>query len=378
MFRRDGAEVHLEPQVFDLLVLLGRHAGQLVTKDTLVEEVWRGLAVSDATINARISAARAAVGDDGKAQRVIRTIPRRGFILQAEVSGADTVARSEEMQTGEPLDIRYALSRDSSAIAWTSNGDGPPLVRISHWLSHLEIDWQGQIWRPTIERLSRTNRVIRYDLRGTGLSSRDAPLEGIDGFVDDLEAVMDAAGVAQANLFAASQAAPVAIAFAARFPERVGKLVIVGGYAEGRVFRPPHAEMVDEPTILSMIRLGWGKPGSPFMQALSTLFLPDGTPEQMAEMVHMQLATADPETAVTMRKVIDRFQVRDDLPKVRAPTLVFHAQDDAIHPITQGQRIAAGIPGARFVRLEGRNHMLLPQDPAWGQVMDMTDRFLHG
>lgn len=370
---RSGDEVHVEPQVFDLIAFMAQTGGTVVSKDKLVEVVWKGLAVSDATISARISAARAALGDSGKEQAILRTIPRRGFAFVTDLDSAAPPAPSVS-----PSQVSYALSADGTAIAWCAQGDGPPLVRIGHWLSHLEMDSHSGIWGPLIARLGKGRRLIRYDLRGTGLSDRDAPLTGIDVFAEDLAAVADAAGLDQFDLFAASQAAPVGIRFAARWPDRVRRLVVVGGYVEGRVHRTGTGEDLDEDTMLAMIHAGWGKADSPFMQAFATLFAPDATRAQRAELVAMQLSTASPDRAVSLRKLIDRFNVRDDLPKVRTAALIFHATGDAIHPLSQGQKLAAHLRGAQFVRLDSRSHMLLPQDPAWATVMDRTDVFLSG
>lgn len=370
--KRDGQEVHLEPQVFDLIAFMAQSGGTVIPKDKLVEVVWKGLAVSDATISARISAARAALGDSGKEQVILRTIPRRGFAFVADLVQAAPPA--PEMPHPE---VFYALSADGTAIAWSALGDGPPLVRIGHWLSHLEMDTQSAIWGPLIARLGAGRRLIRYDLRGTGLSAREAALTGIDDFAEDLAAVADAAGLDRFDLFAASQAAPVAIRFAARWPDRVRRLVVVGGYVEGRVHRAGSGEDLDEETILAMIRAGWGKADSPFMRAFATLFAPEATPEQRAELVAMQLSTASPDSAVRLREVIDRFDVRDDLAKVQVPALIFHATGDAIHPLSQGQKLAAHLPGAQFVRLDSQSHMVLPQDPAWSVMLDRTDAFLN-
>ena len=366
---RGPQEVHLEPQVFDLLAYMAQSGGRVVSKDKLVEVVWKGLAVSDATIAARISAARAAVGDSGKEQGVLRTIPRRGLSFVAELRDSP---KPRQSPTATPTDVAYALSQDGSAIAWSLTGDGPPLLRIGHWLSHLELDRDGTIWGPLIDRLSQRHRLLRYDLRGTGLSARDAPLTGIDVFAEDMAAVADAAGFDRFDLFAASQAAPVAIRFAARWPDRVRRMVIVGGYVQGRVHRAAGTEDVDEDTILAMIRAGWGKADSPFMQAFSTLFAPDAT----RELVRMQLSSASPECAVTLRQVIDRFDVTGDLARIDVPALIFHAEQDAIHPLSQGLKLAAHLKGAQFVRLDSRSHMLLPQDPAWEQVLARTEAFL--
>ena len=369
--------VHVEPQVFDLIALLARAPMEVVSKDRLIAEIWGGLSVSDATIDARISAARAALGDSGRKQQVIRTLHRRGIMLVAPIDIIDaSEAPGSPGPRAPPPPVHYARSSDGSAIAWSVSGEGPPLIRIGHWLSHLELDWNGAIWGKLIDTLGETNRLIRYDLRGTGLSARDAPLTGLDVFVEDLVAVADAARFERFSLLAASQAAPVAISVAARHPERVGRIAIVGGYAEGRLHREAGAEPIGEDTMLEMIRAGWGKRDSAFMAAFSTLFAPDASPAQREELVRMQLATAEPDTAVAMRRVIDGFHVTDLLGDVAAPTLVFHAENDSIHPLSQGQKIAAGIAGAEFVRLPGRNHIVLPQDPAFGLMLDRLIPFL--
>ncbi|HSF63940.1 MAG TPA: alpha/beta hydrolase, partial [Paracoccaceae bacterium] len=213
---------------------------------------------------------------------------------------------------------------------------------------------------------------------GTGLSERDARLEGLEDFVADLVAVADAAGLDRFSIFAASQAVAVAIAFAARFPGRVDRMVLYGGFAEGRAIRRNQPGEIDEPTALALIRSGWGQERSPFMKAFETLFVPDATAAQIDELTRLQGASALPDTAARLRSVVDRFSVVDLLDQVQAPTLVIHAHDDAIQPFAQGQKLAAGIPGARFVRLDSRNHVPLPQDPAWSRMMAELERFLRG
>jgi pimeloyl-ACP methyl ester carboxylesterase len=381
VLHRNGTEVHVEPQVFDLLAHMAQSGGTVVSKDALVEAVWKGLAVSDATISARISAARAAVGDSGKAQGILRTIPRRGIAFVAELRIDDITpslgpASPAPTQDSPAQDVRYALSADGSAIAWSALGEGPPLMRAGHWLSHLEMDMKSTLWGPLIARLARNHRLLRYDLRGTGRSEREAPLTGIDLFAEDMAAVADAAGVDRMDIFAASQAGPVALRFAARWPDRVRRLIVVGGYAEGRVHRVSTDDSLDEETMLAMIRAGWGKADSPFMQAFSALFAPDATRAQRDELVRMQLSSATTETAVTLRRLIDRFNVTEDLARVRAPVLIFHAEGDAIHPLSQGLKLAAHLADARFVLLHSRSHMMLPQDPAWHVLMDRTQAFL--
>jgi len=376
-FTCDGQVIHIEPQVFDVLLLLVRHVGDLVTRDHLIEEVWKGLIVSDSTISARISAARAAVGDNGKDQRIIKTISRRGFQMVVPVH-TNTIGTSGDSAPSPEAGqvIRFTHSADGLKIAYAISGNGPPLVRVGHWLSHLELDWQSSVWRPLLDALGANHRLYRYDQRGTGLSEREFKGENIDEFVNDLKAVADVNRLENFPIFAASQATPVAIKFAALYPERISKLILFGGYAEGRAFRTSSPTDVDENTALALVRSGWGRHGSAFVKAFSALFMPDGTQEQIDEFVRIQLESASPESAVKLRKLVDRFSVTKFLSKVRAPTLVIHANADVIHPIAQGRLLASEIPDARFVMLDSRNHVPLPQHPSWKVMMKEIDTFL--
>lgn len=381
---RDGEPVHVEPQVFALLQVLAERAGQLITKDELVETVWRGLAISDATISARISAARKAIGDTGRAQAILKTVHGCGFRLVAPVStdqaGGPDEAQSRPASAKAPRHVlRFAQSADGSRIAHAQSGEGPPLLRLGHWLSNVELDWHCPVWQPLLTALGARHRLVRYDQRGTGLSTRDlhaATGAGITPFVEDLLCVADANGLTRFPIFAASQAVPVAIGFAAQFPERVSGLILYGGYSKGRALRPPAPGQMDEATVLSLIRAGWGQPRSAFMTAFSSLFMPDATPEQLASFITMQVETIAPDKAAELRQIVDRFDVADLLGTIRAPTLVFHALDDAIHPVSEGRQLACGIPGARFVPLRSRNHVPLPQEPAWHLMLDEIDGFL--
>lgn len=377
LFLRNDLPVHLEPQVFDLLLALVSKQGQLVTKDDLIEIVWQGLSVSDATISARINAARKAVGDTGRAQAIIKTVHGRGFQLNVEVTITGAAAQPPDALRSDTQSIQFTQSSGGAKIAFSKSGDGPPLVRAAHWLSHLELDWHSPVWRPLIETLDSKNTLYRYDQRGTGLSSRDLKSADLDAFADDLKAVADANKLNRFPIFAASQAVPVAIRFAHRYPERVTGLVLYGGYVKGRALREPGPGDIDEETILGLIRAGWGKADSPFVNAFSTLFMPDATPAQLASFVKMQTETILSENAARLRMIIDRFDISEILKSVSTPTLVIHAIADAVQPVEQGRMLASEILGARYVSLESRNHVPLPQEETWTQMMHEVGLFLN-
>ncbi len=368
--------VHVEPQVFALLAVMAGSGGAVVSKDELVATVWNGLNVSDATISARINAARKAVGDDGTAQRVIRTVPKLGFQMVAPVEVEGGVA-APSRPAAAPA-IRYTTSADGEVIAHAHHGAGPPLVRVGHWLSHLELDWDCPVWQPLMARLGEHFTLYRYDQRGTGLSTRATGNLSLDAFADDLAAVVEANGLEQVAIFAASQAVPVALRFAATHPEKVSRMALYGGYSVGRVYREAAPGEVDEETILGLIRAGWGREGSAFLNAFSALFMPDASPEQLKSFVRIQQQSVSAESAALLRQAVDRLVVEDDLVHVTAPVLLAHAREDAIHPFSQSQRMAARLPDARLMMLDTRNHVPLPQDESWEKLMQAVVSFCGG
>lgn len=391
-----GSPRAVEPQVFDLLLHLVREQARVVSQDELIAAVWNGRIVSDSAISARISAARAAIGDDGKRQQWIRTVPRRGFRfvgpvvaegVQAPLADAaagpagDPVAGNGDAPApgaaGPPRQrVAFCRSADGTRIAYATSGSGYPLVKAGHWLTHLDHDWQSPIWRPFLDRLNRRFGVIRYDQRGNGLSAWDVADFTLDRFVEDLEAVADACGAGRFALYGTSQGAPIAAAYACRHPERVSHLVLHGGYERGRLVRATEAERAQGEAILTLMRHGWGRANSAFIDAFATLFIPDGDRAQIESLVALQRQTTSPENAVSIRAAVDGFDVSGLLARIRVPTLVIHARDDGVQPLEQGCQLAARIPGAEFLMLESRNHVILPGERAWPVLFEGLERFI--
>ena len=264
-FRCAGELIKLEPQVFDLIAMLADNPGRLVSRDELVETIWNGRTVSDSTIDARIAAARRAVGDDGARQEVIETIPRRGIRLVAEAA----LGKPEQIATDGPDNqtVRYTSSFDGTQIAYALSGNGPPLMRAGHFLTHLEKDWQSSVFRATITAFGANHTLVRYDQRGTGLSQADVDELSIEAYASDMLAVADAAGLDRFPIFAASQGAPISIYFAATYPERVSRLILCGGFAQGRMVRDDNYSQDEAEALMTLVRMGWGKPDSAFMSA---------------------------------------------------------------------------------------------------------------
>jgi DNA-binding winged helix-turn-helix (wHTH) protein/pimeloyl-ACP methyl ester carboxylesterase len=374
-----GAErIAVEPQVFDLLVCLIQNRDRVISKDDLIAGVWGGRIVSDSTVTTRINAARKAIGDNGERQALIRTMARKGFRFVGAVEDAAQPDPTPSARDGhEPRQtVQFCTAPDGVRIAYAAVGEGPPLVKTGHWLTHLEYDWTSPIWRPHLQALAASYRVVRYDARGNGLSDWDVADFSLDARVSDLETVVEAAKLDRFPLLGVSQGCAISIMYAVRHPERVSHLVLYGGFARGRRRRGSEQEVQTSDAVLTLMRQGWGQDNPAFRQMFTSLFIPGGSMEQMQWYNDLQRITTSPENAIRLRRASDDIDVTHLLPLVRTPTLVLHCRDDALQPFEEGRIMAAGIPGARFVALEGRNHVILDGDPAWDRFFDEVRAFL--
>lgn len=383
----DGLLSPTEPQVFDLLVLLVANHHRLVTKDEVVEKIWQGRAISDATLSSRIRAARKAIGDDGKSQSMISTVQKRGFRFVGPVDiepspRSGLLPGSESRFSGRRAtpseyrqNINYCQAGDGVRLAYAQTGSGPPMVKAGNWLSHLEYDWVSPVWSHVLYRLSQQHSLLRYDARGTGMSDRDVRRLSFDAWVDDLEAVVDAAGIQRFPLLGISQGCPVSVAYAARHPHRVSHLILYGGRALGAKWRSPE-ERLQREAMTTLVRIGWGKNNPAFRQMFTELFIPGANADQMDSFNELQRNTTSPECAARFLEVTAQVDVTALLAQVRMPTLVMHTSEDAINSLEAGRQLADGIPDARFVELPGRNHLFLEHEPAAERFFEEIDAFL--
>lgn len=269
------------------------------------------------------------------------------------------------------------MAPDRVRIAYATMGQGPPLVKAANWLTHVELDRTSPVWRHWLRELSATHRLIRYDERGCGLSDWDVDDFSVETWVRDLEAVVDSVEIERFPLLGISQGGAVAITYAIRHPERVSHLILYGAYAVGWAKRPLPDDVREEyEALLTLTRQGWGRDAPAYRQVFTGLFVPDADDSQIRSFNEMQRISTSPENAVRFQKAFGEVDVRDLLPEVRTPTLVLHARDDARCPFEQGRLLAAEIPGARFVPLEGRNHVLLEDEPAWRTLISEVRDFL--
>jgi pimeloyl-ACP methyl ester carboxylesterase len=274
--------------------------------------------------------------------------------------------------------VRFCASRDGTRIAFTTGGAGPPLVRAAHWLSHLDYERDCPLWGPWLKLLARRHTLIRYDGRGCGLSDREAADFSLDRCVEDLEAVVDSCKLARFALCGATIGSITALAYAARHPDRVSHLVLIGGFAVGRMARDPPALVEEAALELKAIELGWGNDNPAFRQFFTSLFIPDSTPEQARSLNELMRIASTPQSAIRRLQPFHSVDLREAAAQVRCPTLVFHARHDARIPFEQGRALAALIPGAGFVALDSRNHWVVDTEPAWAQFVGAIDGFLPG
>ncbi|RPJ59474.1 MAG: alpha/beta fold hydrolase, partial [Acidobacteria bacterium] len=272
--------------------------------------------------------------------------------------------------------IHFCVASDGVRLAWASLGSGPALVKAANWLNHLEYDWQSPIWRSTLAELARDRLLVRYDERGNGLSDWDVAGLSFEAFVRDLEAVVDAARIDRFALLGISQGGAVAAAYAIRHPERVSHLVLLGAYARGWARRQSESLAEQRRALLTLVRHGWGRDNPAFRDLFASLYAPEATPEQVAWFSDLQRASTSPENAARLLTAFSEIDVTALMPSVRTPTLVIHADGDLVVPPAEGRLLASLIPGARFVMLESRNHVLLPGEPAWHRFLDETRAFL--
>ncbi|MGF7150458.1 pimeloyl-ACP methyl ester carboxylesterase/DNA-binding SARP family transcriptional activator [Sphingomonas zeicaulis] len=285
-------------------------------------------------------------------------------------------AAEEQAVALPPQQIRFCTASDGTGLAYSVVGEGPPLVKTANWLNHLDHDWNSPVWRHWIRHFVAYRRLIRYDERGNGLSDWNAPDISFEAFVDDLESVVDAAGLERFDLLGISQGCSVAIAYAVRHPERVRKLVLYGGYAAGWRKRASAEEIEKREAMLTLTRQGWGQNNPAFRQMFTTLFFPDASAAEAEWFNELQRLSTSADNAVRLQLAFADIDVRNLLSQVTVPTLVLHARHDAVIPFMSGRSLAAGIAGAEFVQLESNNHLILEQEPAWPRAMEVIRGFL--
>lgn len=273
--------------------------------------------------------------------------------------------------------IRYVKASDDARLAWAESGQGATLVKAANWLTHLEYEWESPVWRHWLQFLSACSRLVRYDERGCGMTEWRASDLTLDRWAEDLGSVIDAAQPAgPVTLLGISQGAATCVSYAIRHPERVERMILYGGYARGADRRGTTTDRSAFLAMVDLARVAWAKDNPAFRQVFTSRFIPSGSAEQLQWFNDLCLKTTSGEVVgslLSARSVVD---VEASLGNVRVPTIVIHARDDEVIPVAEGRLLAGGIPGAEFVELDSRNHILLEHEPAWQRFQEAVLAFL--
>ena len=379
---RSGELIPLRSKVFDTLCILVENHGRLVRKDELMQRLWPDSVVEDNNLDHNISKLRRALTRRHQWPEVHRDRAAPGLSLYrrraANLRPSDT-ANGRALARGRTRpseqEIQFFTTSDGVRLAYTIGGSGPPLVRAIDWLNHLDFEWKNPYRRHWFSQIMGHNTLLRYDQRGSGLSDWNVDDFSFERSLSDFEELIASVGFDKFALVGSCQGGPIGAAYAARHPERVTKLILVGSFARG--WPPPGSMMTEQfNAMLTLIRLGWGRDNPAFRQLWTTLFRPDASPEESEWMNEFQRITSSPDNAALMMAEFPKIDITDLLPKVCCPTLVIHSRDEAVVPASEGRLIASRIRGARYVELPSRSHEVVPGEPAWQIFVDEFSRFL--
>jgi pimeloyl-ACP methyl ester carboxylesterase/transcriptional regulator with XRE-family HTH domain len=273
--------------------------------------------------------------------------------------------------------VSFCTTADRVHLAIAEMGEGPVLVKAPNWLNHVEYDLMSPAWAPSFARLAENFRLVRYDARGGGLSDWDVGEPTFEESVRDLETVIDSLALEKVSLLGLSQGAAFAMAYAARHPDRVSRLLLHGSYARGRRRRNSDLERKKSELVDTLITTGWGSDSPVYNNALASFFIPSAAPDQIRSFALLQRVSASAANVLRSKAMLDEIDITDLLSSIKIPTLITHSRQDQIVPIEEGRLVAAAISGARFVTLESDNHVILPGEPAWDRWMSLIESFPH-
>ena len=376
---RNGVDLKLRGKVFDTLCVFVENAGRLLRKDELLAKVWPDAAVEENNLDHCVSQLRRVLGDTN--QHFIETVPRQGYRFLQAVRNSGCTERVESESAFEipkipAQTIRSFLTNDGVNIAYSRCGSGPPLVKAANWLNHLEFEWHSPIVAHWVAEFTKHHTLYRYDERGNGLSDWNVDDFSFAAWVRDFEQLIDTISIENFALLGISQGGAVAVSYAARHPERVSKLILYGAFARGWMLRNTPGEIERRHALLTLVKFGWGKDNPAFRQLWTTIFMPDATREEAEWFNELQRKTTSPENAYELLLAGGRINVVDLLPLVQCPTLVLHCKNESAVPIAEGRLIASKIPGAKFVELPSRNHLVTPHEAAWPMFLDAVSEFM--
>ena len=369
---KSGDQIPLTPKAFETLSVLVSNHGHMVSKKDLLQMVWPDSIVEENNLSQNISLLRKLLG--GQGDEFIATVPKHGYRFIAPVAEASAPIMAPQVEVFRPPETHYVRSRDVN-IAYQVLGEGPiDLVFVMGWVSHLEYFWTEPSFGRFLRRLATFSRVILFDKRGTGLSDRVpiSQLPTLEERMDDVRAVMDAAGSSRAVICGVSEGGPMSTLFAATYPHMTLALIMIGTYAR-RIRSDDYPWGVTEEErngFLTEIETHWGGPVGLMERAPSAANDP-AFREWWSTYLRM---AASPGAAVAMTKMNSQIDVRNVLPSVHVPTLVLHRSGDQCLRVEEGRYVASRIPGAQFVELQGSDHLPFVGDQ--DTILDQIEQFL--
>lgn len=303
-------------------------------------------------------------------------LPKGGFAI--EVVPANRQSPGSPSRNLPRHEIRYCQSTDGIAIAYSVVGQGYPLVVMPTWLGHLELDFVCPVKRHYWIELSKRFQLIRFDLRGFGLSERDIDDFSFDDLIADIETVTQHLGLKRFALLGPSAGALMSLAYSVKHPGLVSHLIFLGGFIRGPRRVPDaqthaHADMIE-----AIIRRGWAQSGSPFSKNFCAMLLPNGTDEQYDAINEIQLQACDGKIAELFFRVISKVDLSEAATRVKAETLILHGDNERGVPLSEARYAASKIPKAKFIYLPTPNHILLADEPAWPIFLEEVSRFIAG
>lgn len=306
-------------------------------------------------------------------EKILKNIPKPVTVFTVDQT-TDEDAFVANVLPDLKQDIKYCRTADGVRLAYATVGNGPTLVKVANYMNHLEYDFDSPITRHLVLGLAAQHQLLRYDARGNGMSDWDVENLSLEAWVTDLETVVDTFGLDRFPLLGISQGSAVAVAYAVRNPERVSHLILYGGFALGAAKRSPEGKEIQS-ALKTLTQAGWGSDSSALRQMFTSQFAPDATQEQAESFNELQRRTTSPECAARYMDAVGNIDVTDLLPQVTTPTLVMHTRGDVRVPFEVGRQLAQ-IPNARFIALQGNNHLLLENTPATERFLEEVELFL--
>ena len=283
-------------------------------------------------------------------------------------SGLDAEASAQQ--------IGFCTADDGTLLAYATVGTGPTLFKAPNWINHLDFDWKSPLAGPSLARLARHCRLVRFDQRGNGLSDWDVGEISEDAMISDMNCVVKAAGLDRFGLFGQSQGCAFSVRFAVENPDKVSFMILLGGYLRGAMRRGKDGQAARHAATNTLIREGGGSDNPAYRRIFTETMIPAASAEMKASWDERQRLATTPENAARIDDMNAHIDVSHLAPRVSVPTLVCHSEGDRRAPLDEGRRLAALIPGAEFVALPGDNHILTEGSEAFDVFHERAGVFI--